>query len=65
MLKKMSNTKHCAIVPARQERISVLRGWFITRYRVIDMDDQDILQPWFETKKEATRIAKELGYTVV
>jgi len=61
----MIDPKHCAIVPARQERVSILRGWFVTRYRVIDMDDQDILQPWFKTKKEAAKIAKELGYTVV
>lgn len=61
----MSENKHCAIVPAQMERYTLAKGWFVTGYRVVDMKDQDILQPWFKTAREATKIAEALGYTVV
>ena len=61
----MTDTKHCAIVPARMERVTLKSGWFVTRWRVIDMQDNDLLQPWFKCNSEAKRIAIQMGYTIV
>lgn len=61
----MTDTKHCAIVPAQMERVTIRNGWFVTGYRVVDMEDKDILQPWFKSHKEAALVAVALGYKVV
>ena len=61
----MSENKHCAIVPAQMERVTLERGWFVTRWRVVDMRDKDILQPWFKTESEAKRVVEEMGWIVV
>ena len=61
----MSETKHCAIVPARMERYNVKGSWFVTKWRVVDLQDKDILQPWFGSNTEAQRVAEAMGWTVV
>jgi hypothetical protein len=54
-----------AIVPSRMERFNLTRGWFVTRWRIVDMQDVDIVQPWFDTRADAIQAAKDLGYSVV
>lgn len=61
----MSDDKQCAVVPARMERFNLDRGWFVTAWRVVDMMDNDLLQPWFKSKTEAARIAEAMGYSIV
>jgi len=61
----MSDNNQCAIIPARMERATLNKGWFVTRWRVVDMMDNDLLQPWFESRKEAERVAEAMGYSNV
>lgn len=47
-----------------QERFNMKRGWFVTAWRVVDRNGKDLVQPWFNTKKEALDIAKRLGIEI-
>lgn len=61
----MSDDNQCAIIPARMERITLNKGWFVTQWRVVDMMDNDLLQPWFNSRTEAERVAEAMGYSNV
>lgn len=47
-----------------QERFNMKRGWFVTAWRVVDQNGKDLVQPWFNTKKEALDTAKRLGIEI-
>ena len=47
------------------ERFNVKGSWFVTKWRVVDLQDKDILQPWFGSNTEAQRVAEAMGWTVV
>lgn len=50
----------------RQERINSRgQGWFVNAYRVVDENNRDLVQPWFNTKGEAKKYAKTKGYHLI
>jgi hypothetical protein len=61
----MNDNNQCAIIPARMERVALNKGWVVTQWRVVDMMDNDLLQPWFDSRKEAERVAEAMGYSNV
>ena len=44
--------------------ISSNRAWFVTVYRIVDETGLDLVQPWFDTKKELYSFIKEMGWKV-
>lgn len=43
------------------ERFNLKRGWFVTAYRIVDADDNDLVQPWMTSRRDAVETATELG----
>jgi len=56
--------KTCYLKKDLQERFNRKRGWFVKAWRIVDADDQDLVQPWLNTKAEAIETAKALGYAI-
>lgn len=40
------------------ERFNTKRGWFRTAWRIVDGKGKDMIQPWFNHKREAFENAK-------
>lgn len=45
----------------RMERFTVKRGWYVTAWRIVSRDGIDLIQPWSETKSEASETATAEG----
>ena len=45
-----------------KERFNSKRGWFVKAYRLVDENGEDRVQPWCDSKNEARKLARELGY---
>ncbi len=48
-----------------QEKFNLKRGWFVTAWRLVDENRNDLVQPWMKTKKEAKDVAAEIGIDIV
>ncbi len=46
----------------RMEHFNGKRSWFAIAWRVVDKDRVDVLQPWFETRREAHEAIEALKY---
>lgn len=49
----------------RQERFDGRRARWINAWRIVDENDNDLVQPWSRTKREARKNAKALGITLI
>lgn len=61
----MAEKRLVYLLKDRQERYNMKRAWFVNAWRLVDKDGNDALQPWCDTKGEALRIAKALGWIVM
>lgn len=43
-----------------QERYNLTRGWYVTAWRIVDANGDDLVQPWSGTKTEARETAEQL-----
>lgn len=59
----MNRTAH--LVKDRQEKFNTKRGWFVTAWRIVDAQGQDLVQPWMNSKTEAKEVAELLGITLM
>lgn len=50
--------KTAYLISDRKEKYNLKRGWFVKAYRIVDKNGKDLVQPWFDTKKEAMQYAK-------
>jgi hypothetical protein len=48
----------------RQERYNLKRGWFVNAYRLVDIEGNDMVQPWFDTKTEARQFCKTRNWRI-
>ena len=49
----------------RGERFNLKRAWFVKQWRIVDKDGSDLVQPWFDTIKEAKHFAKKRGWKLI
>lgn len=49
------------IIETIEERYNCKRGWFRKAYRIVDLDGNDLLQPYCKSIKEAREDAKYLN----
>ncbi len=47
------------------EQLQTQRCSFVTAWRIVDKNGQDLVQPWFLSKKEATDTARSLAIEIV
>jgi len=47
------------------ERYNTRRAWFVKAWRIVNDKGQDMVQPWFNTKTEARKYAKETGLKLI
>ncbi len=52
------------IVTAPMERVTLKRAWFVTAYRIVNANDEDMVLPWMTTRQEAIDVAREVGITL-
>lgn len=45
------------ILKDRQERFTLKRGWFVNAWRLVDAKQQDMVQPWFNSKRDLREYA--------
>ena len=45
------------ILKDRQERFNLKRGWFVNAWRLVDANQQDMVQPWFNSKRDLREYA--------
>jgi hypothetical protein len=48
----------------RQERTFYKRAWFADAWGLIDVDGNDVVQPWFSTMAEASEFALAEGWDI-
>lgn len=49
----------------RMEQLLMQRCIFVTAWRIVGENGQDLMQPWFRSKKEAMDTARSLGIEIV
>jgi hypothetical protein len=57
----MSNRK-VFLKKDHKEKFTLKRGWFVNAWRLVDEDGDDVVQPWFDKRKDAIKFAKSEGY---
>lgn len=50
--------KTAYLISDRKEKYNLKRSWFVKKYRIVDKDGKDLVQPWLDTKKEAMQYTK-------
>lgn len=58
-------TKVGKLVKDSQERFNLKRGWRVNAWRIVDEAGRDLVQPWSDTKADASTLAFQLNVFLV
>ena len=46
------------------EKFNTKRSYFVKAWRIVDIDGNDLVQPWMTSKAEAREVAESLSFTL-
>lgn len=58
-------TTYAYLVKDRQERFNTKRGWFVNAWRLVDETGTDLVQPWFNSRKQAREYAEASDWGLI